>query len=87
MGARPGQIMSMMLRQGIWPVLRGLAAGLVIALLAGRLLASELYEIRPDDPRPLSVVALALLLTAVAACWAPARRATCVDPVGALRSE
>jgi ABC-type antimicrobial peptide transport system permease subunit len=87
MGARPGQVMSMMLREGILPVLRGLAIGLAASLLAGRFLASELYEVRPNDPIPLLAVAAALLLTAIAACWAPARRATIVDPIRALRFE
>ena len=87
MGARPGQVMSMVLREGIWPVLCGLALGLAASLLAGRLLAGELYAIQPTDPTPLSAVAAALLFTAMAACWAPARRATLVDPVRALRAE
>jgi putative ABC transport system permease protein len=87
MGARPGQVMSAMLQEGIRPVLRGLAAGLAASLLAGRFLASELYEIRPGDPVSLFAVAVALLLTAFAACWAPARRATLIDPLKALRFE
>ena len=87
MGARPAQVMSMMLRQGIWPVLRGLVVGIAVSLLAGRFLASELYQIRPTDPIPLCTVAVALLFTAYAACWAPARRATRVDAVRALRFE
>jgi putative ABC transport system permease protein len=77
----------MILRQGTWPVLFELAAGLATALFAGRLLASELYEIRPNDPLPLFAVATVLLLMAFAACWAPARRATRVDPLRALRFE
>jgi hypothetical protein len=87
MGARPSQVMSMILRQGIAPVLRGLVIGLAVSLLAGRLLASELYEIAPNDPVPLCCVALALLLAGVVACWAPARRATRIDPLRALRFE
>jgi predicted permease len=86
-GARPAQVMSMMLRQGMRPVVFGLAVGLAASSVAGRFLASELYEIRPNDPFPLLAVAAALLLTAFAACWAPARRATRIDPVRALRSE
>jgi putative ABC transport system permease protein len=87
MGARPSQVMSMVLLQGMQPVLLGLVAGLATSLLAGRLVASELYEIAPNDPFPLAAVATALFFTALAACWAPARRATLVDPLRALRSE
>jgi putative ABC transport system permease protein len=86
-GARPAQVMSMMLRQGIWPALRGLMIGLAASLLAGRFLASELYGIRPTDPIPLCAMTVALLFTACAACWQPARRATRADPVRALRFE
>jgi predicted permease len=87
MGAHPSQVLLMILRQGLRPVVWGLAFGLITALFAGRLLASELYEIRADDPFPIFAVAAALLLTALAACWAPARRATRVDPLRALRFE
>jgi predicted permease len=86
-GARPAQVMSMVLRQGMRPVLPGLVVGLAASLVAGRFLASELYEIGPANPVPLSAVAAALFFTAFAACWAPARRATVVDPLRALRSE
>ena len=79
--------MSMVLRQGMRPVLPGLVIGLAASLVAGRFLASELYEIGPANPVPLSAVAAALFFTAFAACWAPARRATVVDPLRALRSE
>ncbi|HEX3746994.1 MAG TPA: ABC transporter permease [Bryobacteraceae bacterium] len=87
MGARPSQVTSMILRQGITPVLTGLAAGLAVALLAGRFLTAELYDIKSNDPLSISAVAAALLLTALVACWAPARRATHGDPLLALRSD
>jgi predicted permease len=87
MGARPAQVVSMMLRQGIWPALRGLMLGIPGSLLAGRVLAGELYAIMPNDPLPLLAVTAALLFAAAAACWAPARRSTRIDPLRALRFE
>jgi putative ABC transport system permease protein len=87
MGASPSQVLFMILRQGLRPVVFGLAFGLITALFAGRLLASELYGIRPNDPFAVIAVAAALLLTALGACWAPAWRATRVDPLRALRFE
>lgn len=87
MGALPSQVTSMILRQGIQPVVAGLAIGLTTSLLAGRVLNSELYGIKANDPFAISVVAAALLSTALAACWAPARRATRIDPLRALRFE
>ena len=68
MGARPGQLMFMMLQQGIRPVFAGLAIGVAASLAAGRLLAGELYEVRPNDPLALSAVVAVLLVAALAAC-------------------
>jgi ABC-type antimicrobial peptide transport system permease subunit len=52
-----------------------------------RLLASQLYEIKPTDPATFGIVALGLLIVSVIACYLPARRATKVDPIKALRTE
>lgn len=87
LGARPGHLVWMVLRQGLTPVVLGLFGGTAVALAMSRVLGSLLYEVRPYDPATLAAVALILLLTAVFACLLPARRATRVSPVDALRAE
>ncbi len=87
LGASTGKLMASVLRQGMTPVLLGLAAGLATALMLGRLIASQLYGISANDPLTISTVAGLLLLVALGACWMPARRAARVDPVRALRFE
>jgi putative ABC transport system permease protein len=87
LGASTGKLMASILRQGMTPVLLGLAAGLATALMLGRLIASQLYGISANNPLTISSVAGLLLLVALGACWIPARRAARVDPVRALRFE
>lgn len=77
----------LVLRQGIRPVLGGLVAGVLGALAAGQLISSFLFGTEPRDPAAISAVAALLLLVAAAACWAPARRASRIDPMSALRDE
>ena len=62
-------------------------SGVVISMVTGRLLASLLFQVRPTDPVVLGVVIIVLILVAAAACWIPARRASRLDPVVALRAE
>ena len=87
LGASGAQLVPMVVRQGMVPVAGGLGAGLVSSLFAGRLIASQLYGVAPNDPA--SIAAVVILLSAVALCayWIPARRATRVDPLTALRFE
>jgi putative ABC transport system permease protein len=59
----------------------------VIALLGGRVLATLLYGVRPDDPPTYEAVSVGLLLVAALASWLPARRAAVIDPVIAMRPE
>lgn len=87
LGASSGQMVALVVRQGMLPVCAGLAAGLIGALFTGRLMASQLYGVAPDDPAALGGVALLFLLVALSACWIPARRATRIDPLSALRFE
>jgi len=87
LGARSGELMGMVFRQGMLPVFVGLAAGLACAMVLGRYLASLLYAVAPQDPVTMSAVAILLLAVAMFACWIPARRATKIDPLRAIRCE
>jgi predicted permease len=87
LGARAGNVYGMVLRQAMTPVVLGLVAGAAGALAAGSVLASLLYEVSPRDPATLAGVALLLAAVGFAACFLPARRATRVDPLEALRYE
>ena len=75
------------LRQGMAPVALGLAAGGAAALVLGKSLASLLFEVSPRDPAAFVVAAALLLAVSTGACLVPARRATRVNPVEALRFE
>jgi predicted permease len=86
LGALPGTVRAMVLRQGMRLVGIGLALGLAGAFVLSRLWASLLYEVSPTDPPTFLVVALMLGLVGAIACFVPARRATAVDPIVALRS-
>ena len=84
-GATQGAVVRLVLRQGVKLVTAGLVAGVCGALALTRLLASQLYGVTPRDPVTLLSVATVLVVTALLACWIPARRAARVDPVQALR--
>ena len=85
LGARPGDVLALVLRQGSIPVAAGLAVGIASAFGLTRLLASLLYEVSPTHPLIFAAVATGLALVALLAMMVPARRATRVDPVEALR--
>jgi predicted permease len=87
LGASRGEIVGLVLRQGMKLAAIGMAAGLVAALALTRFMAGLLYGVRPADPATLAAVALLLGGIALLACYIPARRATAVDPVVALRCE
>jgi len=87
MGASPSDILKMVLRQGLGVVGIGLALGLVIALAGTRLMSGLIVGIKPSDPLTFTVVVLLLTGIALFACWIPARRATRIDPLVALRHE
>jgi putative ABC transport system permease protein len=87
LGAQAGDVRSLVVRQGMLPALVGLALGAVAALFTTRVLASLLYGVAPHDVTAFAAAAIVLTGTAFAACYLPARRATKVDPMTALRSE
>jgi putative ABC transport system permease protein len=80
-------VLTLIIRQGMQPALIGLGIGLIGAFVLMRLLASQLYEVKATDPVTFVMVAMGLLLIALAACYVPARRATKIDPMAALRSD
>jgi ABC-type antimicrobial peptide transport system permease subunit len=87
LGASRREIVGLVLRQGMKLAAIGMAAGLVAALALTRFMAGLLYGVRPADPATLGAVTLLLGGIALLACYIPARRATAVDPVVALRCE
>jgi len=86
-GATPGDILKMVFRQGLGIVGIGLLVGLAGAFAGTRVLADLFYGVKPSDPVTYAAVATLLLAVALLACWIPARRATRVSPVIALRFE
>ncbi|HJU43180.1 MAG TPA: ABC transporter permease [Vicinamibacterales bacterium] len=87
LGANPSQVLRLILRQGLSLVLTGVAIGLVLAIAVGRLLSGMLFGIGAGDPVSLIVAALTLSSIALIACYVPARWATRVDPLVALRHD
>jgi len=87
LGASPGGMLRLILRQGMALTGAGLVAGLIAAIATTRLVASMLFAVKPGDPLTYAGVAVALGVVSLAACYIPARRATLVDPVNALRNE
>ena len=87
LGAGAAGLQRMVLWQGIRPVVAGLAVGIAGALAAGRTVSSLLFQVSARDPLTIGGVALVLLAVSVVAALAPARRATRVDPMRALRFE
>jgi putative ABC transport system permease protein len=87
LGARPGEVLGLVLRGGLALIAVGLMVGVVASCFATRLLTSALYSVDPLDPATFASVAATLVAVAIAASYVPARRATRVDPITALRSE
>ena len=87
LGAMPPQVLSMVLREASWLSAMAVAIGIGTSLMLGRLLKSLLFGIAPDDPATLFAAAVLLMAVALAASWIPARRASSVQPMDALRAE
>ena len=87
LGAQPINVLWLVMRQGLTLAACGALAGIALAVLAGRSIATLLYGIQPADPLTLLTVTGGLTLVALLACYIPARRATRVDPLVALRAE
>jgi ABC-type antimicrobial peptide transport system permease subunit len=87
LGARPLVVEAMVVRDAVRLVLIGIALGLPTAWAASRLIASMLFHLKPTDPATLAGAALVLLAAALTAAYLPARRASRVNPMTALRHD
>jgi ABC-type antimicrobial peptide transport system permease subunit len=87
LGARPGRVTAMFLRETLGLVIVGLALGGSLAYAASRLIRSQLFGVDPEDPLTLSLAIGLLLVVALAAAWLPAQKASRLDPMLALRCE
>jgi putative ABC transport system permease protein len=87
LGAQHSDVLKLVLGHGIILTLAGIALGLACALALTRVMASLLFEVKPTDAATFAVVSISLAIIAMIACYVPARRATRVDPLVALRYE
>jgi predicted permease len=87
LGASGRRVKWLVLRQSISAVALGIGLGLLLAVACGRLISKFLYGMSPNDPASTVVATMVLILVALVACYLPARRATKIDPIIALRNE
>jgi putative ABC transport system permease protein len=87
LGADAGALERLIVRQSLAPVVAGVAAGLLIAAAAGRVLSTWLYDVGPTDPATMAAVSAVVIVTAAAACAVPARRATRLALVASIRQD
>lgn len=87
LGAQTMDVLRMVVKQGMMPVVIGLIAGLGATFAVGRLLTAQLYQVSPNNPLLLGATAVVLAFVALLACLIPARRASLVNPLQALRTE
>jgi ABC-type antimicrobial peptide transport system permease subunit len=87
LGAKRADVLRMVMREGLAVAGAGVLAGCLGSIALTRLIASLLYGVSATDPLAFGVATIVLLAAAAVACWVPARRATLVDPLVALRQE
>ena len=87
LGAQPGMVLRMIMREGSIMLFCGVAIGLLLAAGTGKILSGMLYEVGPLDPIAFTAAPLLLAAAALVATWLPARRATRINPMRALRTE
>ena len=87
LGADARDVLKLLVKQGMKPAIAGILIGFGGALALTRLMRSLLFEVNPTDPLTFTGIAVLLIIVALLACWIPARRATKVDPMIALRYE
>jgi ABC-type antimicrobial peptide transport system permease subunit len=87
LGAHRKDVFALIMRQGALQTALAVGVGLLISLAAGRVLAQILYQVSPSDPLALATASVLLSGAALLACFLPARRATYVNPLTALRTE
>jgi len=86
-GARPAQVVRLVLGKSLILIIAGAGVGLVLAMAAGQVLASIVYQASPRDPLVFAAVTATIALLGLASCWAPVYRALRIDPMIALRHE
>ena len=86
-GARPGAVLGLIVRESLTTTLAGIAAGLILGIGVGRVMASMFVDLAGFDVWTFALTPVGFVLAALAATWVPARRATAVNPLNALRSE
>jgi predicted permease len=87
LGAQAGAVLRMIMGEGVVMLASGLVVGLLLAIATGKILSGILYEVSALDPIAFTVAPLMLTIAAVIATWLPARRATQINPIQALRTE
>jgi putative ABC transport system permease protein len=87
LGARAGNVIKLVVREGMTLTLIGVALGLITSFTITRLMRTMLYQVSATDPLTFIIVPLLIVIVALLACWIPARRATNIDPMVALRND
>ncbi|HKU75301.1 MAG TPA: FtsX-like permease family protein, partial [Pyrinomonadaceae bacterium] len=87
LGAGRNDILRLILTHGMKMAISGVVVGLIAAFALTRLMSTMLFGVRPTDPATFAIIAFVLLVVALLACYLPARRATKVDPLTALRTD